>query len=58
MRYLNELEEFVKGTYRGENIFDVAEEDPNYLQHLLDNCSIDADDTELINSALGISEED
>jgi hypothetical protein len=58
MRYLNELEEFVKGTYKGEDVYEVAEAYPDYLQHLLENCSIDAEDREIINSALGITEEE
>ena len=50
-RYLNDLDNFVKGTYRGENVFDVAEEDTEYLNNLLENFSVDAQDREVINKA-------
>jgi hypothetical protein len=56
-RYLNDLDNFVKGTYRGENVFDVAEEDTEYLNNLLENFSVDAQDREVINKALGKTEE-
>jgi hypothetical protein len=58
-RYINrDTEDFVKGTYQGENVFDVAEEDAAYLNNLLENFSLDADDKELIMKALGKSVED
>ena len=58
-RYINrDTEDFTKGTYRGENVFDVAEEDAAYLNNLLENFTLDNEDKEIIMKALGKSVED
>jgi hypothetical protein len=59
MKYIDKLENFKTGKYRGEGVFDVAEEDPGYLQYLLeDGQFIDADDRALIRAALELPEEE
>ena len=57
-RYINQdTEEFIKGTYRGTEVYLVAEEDIEYLENLLENFPLDAEDREIINKALGREEE-
>ena len=59
MRYLDKLDNFTRGEWREENLYNVADEDPGYLQRLLrGDFSIDAEDREKILEALGISEEE
>lgn len=54
-RYINQdTETLTQGPWRGENIFDVADEDPEYLRGLLDGNIPDALDREIICRALGI----
>jgi hypothetical protein len=57
-KYLNDLDNFIRGTYRDENVYDVAEEDTQYLEDLLENCSLDTEDREIILKALGKPSED
>jgi hypothetical protein len=54
MRYINDLENLTKGKYQGENLYEVAEEEPSYLHNLLKNASLDMTDRELICGALGL----
>jgi hypothetical protein len=53
MRYLDSLDNFTKGTFKGDNVFDVAEEDPGYIANLLDNFTIEAQDREMMSKAIG-----
>jgi hypothetical protein len=54
MRYLNQdTQNFIQGKYNGENVFDVVEEDAEYLKWLLDECPVNAEDRAVINQALG-----
>ena len=55
--YVNEDQELLKGTYEGEPLSLVADEDPEYLQWLLEEGDIDAEDREAIQTALGIDNE-
>jgi hypothetical protein len=53
MRYINSLENITKGKFQGENLYEVAEEEPSYLYNLLKN-SLEVEDRELICGALGL----
>ena len=57
MRYLNDLEEFVRGEWQDQNVVDVADEDPGYLQRLLNSDHLTFQEAEIIRAALGITEE-
>jgi hypothetical protein len=57
MRYLNDLEEFVRGEWRDQNVVDVADEDPGYLQRLLNSDHLTFQEAKIIRTALGITEE-
>ncbi len=43
-----DTETFKKGQYSGESIYDVADEDMEYIQRLLDNDRGDREDRELL----------
>jgi hypothetical protein len=58
MKYLNQLDNFTRGEWEGQSVYDVADEDPGYLQRLLDNGPIDAEDRTLLRSALGLPEDE
>jgi hypothetical protein len=53
---------FTKGKYRDESVWDVADEDPEYLQSLLDSEDVPVNLTklerELISHAIGIDLDD
>lgn len=53
-QYINQEEVFIKGTYKEDAIADVADEDPEYLQWLLEEGVIDAEDRKIIQATLGI----
>ena len=53
-QYINQEEVFIKGTYKEDAIADVADEDPEYLQRLLEEGVIDAEDRKIIQATLGI----
>jgi len=52
-KYVDENENLTKGTYKGEAVSDVADEDSEYLQWLLEEGDIDAEDRDLIENHLG-----
>jgi hypothetical protein len=56
-RYVDEDENLLKGTYKGEPVSLVADEDPEYLQWLREEGDIDAEDREVIETALGLDNE-
>ena len=56
-RYVDEDENLLKGTYEGEPVSLVADEDPEYLQWLREEGDIDAEDREVIETALGLDNE-
>jgi hypothetical protein len=59
MKYIDNLDNFTRGEYREQGIYDVADEDPGYLQRLLNgDFSIDAEDRAKIRTALGLPEEE
>ena len=59
MKYIDSLDNFTRGEYREQGIHDVADEDPGYLQRLLNgDFSIDAEDRAKIRTALGLPEEE
>jgi hypothetical protein len=58
MKYLNAQDNFTKGEYKDDSVYDVADEDPGYLQRLLNNLSVDAEEAEIIRGALGLPEEE
>jgi hypothetical protein len=41
-------ETFIKGPYKGDSIYDVADEYPEYLRRILDNELGDREDRELL----------
>jgi hypothetical protein len=55
-KYVNGAEEFKKGRYSGDSVFEVAEEDPDYIKDLLDGNKLDDDERDLLCQAIGISE--
>jgi hypothetical protein len=54
MRYFDELDNLTTGKYEGENVYEVAEEDSEYLTHLLNDCSPGPEDREILQIALGL----
>ena len=49
MKRINpDTETFTKGQFANENIYEVADEYPDYIQYLLDEGNIDAEDRELL----------
>jgi hypothetical protein len=54
MKYVDEIDNLARGKYKGENVFEVADEDPGYLRWILDECSPDKEDREIISKALGV----
>ena len=53
-RYIDtDTETFIKGQWKGESIYDVAEEDQEYLTHILDEGSPDYEDREILCKILG-----
>lgn len=53
-RYIDQdTEIFIKGQWRGESIYDVAEEDPEYIVYILDEGSPDHEDREVLCKVLG-----
>lgn len=53
----SDTETLLKGTYRGDSIFDVAEEDPEYLENLVENHHLEAEEQSWLLKALGREEE-
>jgi|WetSurMetagenome_2_1015567.scaffolds.fasta_scaffold1163644_1 hypothetical protein len=47
-------EQFISGKYRGESVWDVADEDLEYLQRLLDDVPLNKSERELISQVLEI----
>lgn len=43
-----DTESFIKGPYKGETIYDVADEYPEYIQGILDNERGDREDREML----------
>jgi hypothetical protein len=58
MKHLNDLENFTKGEWQDQNIWDVADEDPGYIQRLLSNGRVESDEAALFRAALGLPEEE
>jgi hypothetical protein len=56
-RYTDEDGNLLRGSYKGEPVPLVADEDPEYLQWLLEEGDIDAEDREVIQTALGLDNE-
>ena len=54
MKYVNEEGNLTKGVWKGEAVADVADEDQEYLEWLLEEGDIDAEDREFIEGCLGI----
>ncbi len=50
--FLDEDQFFIKGTWKGESLDDVAMEVPEYLQYLLDEHDLDAVERDIIEDAL------
>jgi len=49
MKFIDtDTESFIKGLYTGESIYDVADEDPEYIRYLLEEQTADAEDRELL----------
>lgn len=57
-KYVDELENFCWGTYKGESVKDVFEEDPEYLEFALENFDLSRDERELIESFMPKIEKD
>lgn len=55
---LDEDNNFISGRFEGETLEDVADAEPDYLQHLLtsDAVYIDAEERAAIEQALGMTE--
>lgn len=53
-KWLDENNYFKRGRYRGEDLHDVADEDPGYLRWLLKEADgIEADEREIIEAVAG-----
>jgi hypothetical protein len=50
--FLDEDQIFIRGTWRGETLDLVADEVPDYIQYLLDECDLTSDEQELMEDAL------
>jgi hypothetical protein len=50
--FLDEEQIFIRGTWRGETLDLVADEVPDYIQYLLDECDLTYDEQELMEEAL------
>jgi hypothetical protein len=52
MSFLNQRNQFTKGLFKYESLEDVLDEDPEYLQYLLDNCELAPSEAAAIQEAL------
>jgi len=55
-KYINRADEFIKGRYKGDSVFDVADEDREYIIELLGGNSLDHDERLLLQTAVGFQE--
>jgi hypothetical protein len=55
-KYINGADEFKKGQYSGESVFEVADIDPEYITGLLDGNKLDEDERELLEQSIGRGE--
>jgi len=55
MSFLNQHNQFTKGRFKFENLEDVLEEEPEYLEYLLDNCELDPSEAAAIQEALDLA---
>jgi hypothetical protein len=54
---IDDLGNFTEGPFTGDSVGDVADEDPSYLQHLLDSAPLEKEHRAVIADALGVKEE-
>lgn len=54
---LNSDNKFTKGRFKGENLEDVMDEEPEYLTWLLENCQLSYSETLAIEEALASGEQ-
>lgn len=52
-KYINGADEFKKGRYSGENVFEVADEDSDYIVDLLEGNKLDDDERAVLKQAIG-----
>ena len=55
-KYINGADEFKKGQYSGESVFEVADIDPEYITGLLDGNKLDEDERDLLERSVGRGE--
>ena len=53
MKYINNIENFTRGIYEGENLYDVADEDPGYIRNLIENNSLEFEERLLLAKSIG-----
>ena len=59
MSYINiDSELFTKGPYKNENVFEVGEENPEYIQRILDKYDLEYSERILLNKAIGVEIEE
>ena len=54
MSFLNQQNQFIKGRFKFENLEDVVDEEPDYLEYLLDNCDLAPSEAAAIQEALDL----
>lgn len=52
MSFLNQDNQFIKGRFKYENLEDVLDAEPEYLEYLLDNCELAPSEAAAIQEAL------
>ncbi len=49
---------FTKGQFKGESLEDVADEEPSYIEYLLENDDLSSEDRDAFKEALSIYDEE